>query len=253
MIGRGLARIAAALPYSAKTRFRRLKPIYARVMRVGGDTLEVTTAAGSFRWTVDRLTSQRHILGTYEPDMQRSLLKYVCAGAVVYDVGAHVGFHTLFAARLTGREGKVISFEPNSRNLCTLRAQVAANPELPITVIGEALGPARGHVRFDNSGDSSMGRIDERGQVVVPVTTVDYLVSAGHIPPPHVIKIDVEGYEELVLEGARSTISRYMPVILCDYNDHTTLGMIQRVLSPLGYWVEGGPPVIAMPPTVRDK
>ena len=65
-------------------------------MSVGQSVLDVPTDAGSLRWRVDALTSQQFILGTYEPYMQRAFTEYVQKGDVVYDVGAHAGYHTWF-------------------------------------------------------------------------------------------------------------------------------------------------------------
>lgn len=76
---------------------------------------------------------------------------------------------------------------------------------------------------------------------------MDSLVSEGHIPPPRVIKLDVEGHEPQVIEGSMSTLQNYNPVILCDYNDSTTLPSLSGLLVPLGYSISEGPPIIALP------
>jgi hypothetical protein len=61
------------------------------------------------------------------------------------------------------------------------------------------------------------------------------------------IKIDVEGEEEKVLRGSRETLSKFRPIVLCDYNDDKTLTLVSRILLPLGYEVLSGPPVIGVP------
>ena len=63
---------------------------------------------------------------------------------------------------------------------------------------------------------------------------------------PDVIKIDAEGEEEKVLRGARKTLSKFRPIVLCDYNDDQTLASLSRILLPLAYEVLPGPPVIGI-------
>ena len=82
---------------------------------------------------------------------------------------------------------------------------------------------------------------------MVEARTLDALVSDGGLPAPSVIKVDVEGSEMAVLRGAIGLLAKHRPVVLCDYNDGTTLATVQNQLQPLGYVVSEGPPVIAVP------
>jgi hypothetical protein len=67
------------------------------------------------------------------------------------------------------------------------------------------------------------------------------------LPIPDVIKIDVEGEEEKVLRGSLKTLSKFRPIILCDYNDDKTLSLLSGILLPLDYEILPGPPVIGIP------
>ena len=66
-------------------------------------------------------------LGTYELDKQDALRKFVKPGMTVYDIGAQVGFYTLFFSRLVGDSGRVYAFEPFAGNIQYLMAHVRMN------------------------------------------------------------------------------------------------------------------------------
>jgi FkbM family methyltransferase len=246
MFARTLARTAAVVPTPVKYALARYKKFFTRLMSAGQGIVRVTTDAGSFRWRVDELTSQRHLLGTYEPYMQQCFRQYVSAGDVVFDVGAHAGFHSLFLGLLAG-EGTVFAFEPNPRNLASIRSKIALNPELPVIVLPFALSDRRGPVHLVPQADTSQCAIAESGGEIVQARTIDDLVAAGVVPPPAFLKIDVEGHEAAVLEGARHTLAAHKPIVVCDYNDGTTLQAVQAMLAPAGYTVRDGPPVVAIP------
>jgi hypothetical protein len=163
--------------------------------------------------------------------MQEAFLQFVHPGSVVFDIGANAGFHSLFCGLLVKPSGRVVAFEPNPESRKSLLGQVQANPELSVITLPFAL--------------SDYSRLAGEGRLIVEVTTVDSLVEREHIPPPDIMKIDVEGYEEQVLRGSKDTLRRYHPVVLCDYNGPNTFDLVTRVLKPLGYGISAGPPVVA--------
>ncbi len=63
-------------------------------------------------------------LGSYEYEKQRLFAKKIKAGAVVFDIGANVGFYTLLTAMLVRPEGRVVAFEPVPRNIDFLRKHI---------------------------------------------------------------------------------------------------------------------------------
>ena len=245
MFTRSLTAIAAVLPTSLKYRMARLKPLYASAMAWQQTLVPVETRAGVLNWHMDGYASQSYIRGSYEPYMQESFLRHVCPGTVVYDVGAHVGFHALFCGLLAGPSGRVFAFEPDPQCRASLKQQVTANPQLPLVVLPYALSDRRGQLPLDTSKGSSQSRLNAGGNLLVEATSIDSLVHDAGFPPPQVMKIDVEGHEAAVLRGAKATLARYRPAVLCDYNDDDTLQVVQQLLSPLGYDVQAGPPVTA--------
>lgn len=132
-------------------------------------------------------------------------------GSVVYDIGANCGYYTLLSALRTGSDGAVVAFEPYDPAYEVLNRNVEQN-SLADTVTTENVGVA------DTSGSGGIrlfGRnqrlsVDSGGEK--SLTSVDEYDS----DPPDVVKIDVEGLETQVLEGATETISEHGPVIFVE-------------------------------------
>lgn len=245
MFATALATIAAKLPSSVKYRMPKLKPLYTRLMRLGQPSTVVETSVGQLRWRIDALTSQEFLRGTYEPYMQDAFRKYVNPGNTVFDIGAHAGFHSVFCGLLVGATGRVLAFEPNPISRHSLEEQIRLNRTLRIEAVPYALSDTVGLAEFDAT-QGSQSRISPAGKYKVPMRTIDSLVPV-ELPIPNVIKIDVEGEEEKVLRGSLKTLSKFRPIVLCDYNDDKTLSTLAAVLRPLEYEVLAGPPVIAIP------
>jgi FkbM family methyltransferase len=139
-----------------------------------------------------------------EPNALAAFLFLLRADDVVWDVGASVGLFTMHAA---GEGARVIAFEPDPATFARLRHNVGLNGTASrIECRHEALGDREGHVTLRSDGLAgfapSLADLGRHGAVVrTPMTTIDALVASG-VPAPSVLKIDVEGAELLVLQGA---------------------------------------------------
>jgi FkbM family methyltransferase len=132
---------------------------------------------------------------------------------VFFDVGAHVGFYSLMASRRVGRAGRVVAFEPNPRNIAYLRRHVTLNAAPNIEIVEAAVSSRSGWVGFEAPGDSSMGQVRDDTDPWVPSVSLDAW-SAEHAVFPAVVKIDVEGHELPVLQGATELLSHTRPTIV---------------------------------------
>lgn len=152
-----------------------------------------------------------------------------------FDVGAHIGNHSLWFAAVCGL--KVHAWEPHDASRVQLEANLALNPNLDITVHSWAAGAedARGRftpgmwLEFDPTRDGDKLKL-ERGHI--PVHRIDDQL---HVDDLAVIKVDVEGMEAQVLEGAVGHIERCRPVIYTETHTRTSHNTVAAVLEPLGY------------------
>ena len=130
---------------------------------------------------------------------------YLKPGDTVIDVGANVGDTVLTSATRVGPEGHVIGIEAHPRTFTFLQENVNLNGLANVTLVNSAVGASSGNVRFSNDRRDDMNRIDG-GDLEVGMARVDDFV--GNTDAIALMKIDVEGYEKFVLEGAAQTLSR---------------------------------------------
>jgi FkbM family methyltransferase len=144
--------------------------------------------------------------------LHRIIDEIVNAGDTVVDVGANIGYNTVYLSHAVGQTGRVIALEPAGDNLDVLRRQLTENGLRNVTVHAVAAGRARetrtlylrGELSAVNSlfSDGCYGPVT--ATVPVPVVPVDDLVEATAA----VVKIDVEGAEIDVLEGMPRLLRR---------------------------------------------
>lgn len=178
-------------------------------------------------------------LGLYELRKTAEIGRRLRPGAVFVDVGASEGDYTLIAARIVGPGGRVHAFEPDPGNLETIRGNVALNGFGNVVLHAAALADRDGTATLHRSTVSGWHSLlpglaqREGGVVEVAVARLDSL-DLGRID---MLKIDVEGAEAAVLDGARAGIARHRPVILLD--THPSLGAdvarLRTFFAELGY------------------
>ncbi len=184
-----------------------------------------------------------YVLGTTEPEVQAALDMLLRPGMTVYDIGANVGFHAISAARRIGPDAKVVCFEPLPSNAKQIEYNAASNKFTNIQVVTAALGSSEGEAAFWTSRQPTWGKLASVGkkpdkfanEVKVSLRRLDSVVDELKLPPPALIKMDVEGSEIDVLEGARKTLERYRPTLLIEA--HGTNAAIENFLVAIGYRV----------------
>jgi FkbM family methyltransferase len=159
------------------------------------------------------MVERNHERFNSEKEELANFLGEIRADDVVYDIGANTGLYSLFAANECP-DGNVIAFEPYPPNLDLLKQDISRNGFEHIEVIETALSNSVGTIGFSQPnesdigyGSSAIGPGDNKDTIEVPTTTGDQLIDDGEIPPPNVVKIDVEGAEPLVIDGLERALS----------------------------------------------
>ena len=153
--------------------------------------------------------------------------EHVHPGEVIFDIGGHHGETALFFAKAVGDKGKVYVFEPLPFMYERMVKNFAGNPHLNCIATCMALGKENGvaKMRFLDNTNPGTTSIDSSyfttGRTTPPVeiASLDNYVETHKIEHIDFIKIDVEGYELDVLEGARTSIARWNPRMLIELYD----------------------------------
>lgn len=174
-------------------------------------------------------------IGTYERSKQKVFAGHVRTGDVVLDIGAHVGFYSLLAARLVGESGRVFAFEPFEANVAYLKRHIQVNHLENIEVMEYAVSDADGDVFMEEGATSTSGRIASSGSRSIRSVTLDSLSASGSIADPHMIKMDIEGGEYAALRGGEGLLRRCHPLILLATHGAEVHGQCCRFLESLGY------------------
>lgn len=162
---------------------------------------------------------------TVEVEFMRQSLK---PGNIFFDVGANGGIFTIIAAKKVGSNGHVYAFEPGQRELELLKHNIAINNLTNVTVIETAITNKKGVTKFAISRDGAMNSLaqtDHPKQQIeswqtVEITTLDNVLEELNISKVDFLKIDVEGAEGLVIEGAKKLLfSENSPTILFEASD----------------------------------
>jgi FkbM family methyltransferase len=173
------------------------------------------------------------------------LRENVLPGHIAIEVGSNVGAHTLTLARLVGTHGRVYAFEPTGYALAKLRRNLSINPDLaerveirPNLVTNHELATPIRDVRSSWKLDARNLRLEA---VDAPAISLDAFVTEANLSTVDFLKIDVDGYDFKVLQGARGLLERFHPLVfveLCEYalnRQGDSVRDIFALLIPMGY------------------
>ncbi|MFL6824677.1 MAG: FkbM family methyltransferase [Xanthobacteraceae bacterium] len=193
-------------------------------------------------------------LGLYQR-IPRRAARWITPGALVFDIGANIGAHSLPLARAVGRDGVVVAVEPTDYAFCRLQANAALNPDLQsrlilvqaaLTAQTDGPGPkenARFYSRWPLSGGGPdrhrkhLGELETaKGARFLTLDTLLQEVQAKHgiNRPIAFLKLDVDGHELDVLRGATQLLTAQKPPILIEIGPHVQDELPQRFEQLIG-------------------
>ena len=175
-------------------------------VRIAGTPMRLNPLFSTQNWETVEAVSYQAFAGAVRP------------GAVVYDVGAHIGTYSILALMRSGPEGRVVAYEPHAYTRTHLERHLEWNGCRERTVIREVCcGAAPGMAEFFFApglaeGMNGLLPVDGFSRMQVKVDTLDREVATVGLVPD-ILKIDVEGAEWDVLRGAEATLAAHRPAI----------------------------------------
>jgi FkbM family methyltransferase len=186
-----------------------------------------------------------HYHERYEAELVARLL---AADDVFWDIGANVGYFTLVAATALAGRGQIVAFEPGKNAYARLTENISLNPYQNITTYpvavsdreGEAVLYVAGDIADSSASLFAVGQTQARQEVCRTVALDQFLAAEG-LREPALIKMDAEGAELAVLQGAQGLISQSSPMFLMEMEEKnlnvagTSKAAIQEFLTGYGY------------------
>jgi len=180
------------------------------------------------------------LYGVHEPMATRVYLETLSPGDHVIDVGSNIGYWLLLAARRIGESGRMLAFEPvpDSREIVqrNIKRSGIRNVELSPLAIGQENGAAE----FYESKVANWGSLVKHHALLptrslhVEIMKLDDVVRESPGFRPTMLRMDVEGAELMVLEGAQNLLKKYRPGLFIEFHPFLVgWRAIRRALSGL--------------------
>ena len=182
----------------------------------------------------------------HEPLATKLLMETLKPGMNAVDIGGNIGYYAMLEARLVGPEGKVIAIEPmpdNSEQLCNnIKINGYQNIRIHKVAIGDRDGTALMYITGKSNWHSLHPPVSAKGELKVPVSTLDSLLMPYNLASVDLVRMDLEGYEIVVIEGMKWTLEKYGPRLLVELHPllvgTAAMEKYLRSLENLGYGIE---------------
>jgi FkbM family methyltransferase len=207
--------------------FNLVKRYYVKHPYKEDNFVTIPVNGGAFYAVLDLLDFENviHTVPGFSRNLtEKRLLEILfCEGGCFIDVGANHGIFTLNAAYIGGDHSLIYAFEPQPRPFEALSRSKSINGFDQILAFNIALGNKEGTVDFyiprrAFSGVGSLvkdhvGRFSASYPIKIKMTTLDRILATQELDRVDLVKVDVEGWEYYVLEGAYTTLTTYKPFL----------------------------------------
>ncbi|MEQ8710420.1 MAG: FkbM family methyltransferase [Rhodospirillales bacterium] len=180
--------------------------------------------------------ASRNLFGGYELAETMFLEAMLAKATCFYDIGANWGYYSLLAATHPEYHGNIYSFDISEEMNLALSGMVQDLQCQTVKIMGHGLSDHAGYSKISADRATHLIRIvpDADLQQVSRAAKVDRLDDLD-IPPPDIMKLDVEDHESEVLEGGRRILDEHRPLVLFESRDSEDGGKAGELLESHGY------------------
>lgn len=210
---------------------RCLRAPFVAVRKITGQTSKLTARRQRITWNLDLdegIDLAIFLFGSFESDTAAALRRLVKPGSTVLDIGANFGAHTLPLALLVGDKGRVFAFEPTDYAFAKLNTNLDLNPKLKervttkqafLTAETELAVPAAIYSSWPLTNVAQLhpkhfGSLQETKGASALI--LDRFLGENGVERIDLIKMDVDGHEVKVLNGAHKLLSKDRPTIVME-------------------------------------
>jgi FkbM family methyltransferase len=190
------------------------------------ENLQLITCQGNKMYVdpTDQVIAQQLIRDGVHEEYETQVFRNLISTGNVVIVGANIGYYTLIAARILNGTGWVYAFEPEPHNFQILSKNIQVNQFTNITASQLALSNRNGRatlytdrVNFGRPSLAATNVFERSGEVQIDTITLDSFFKKTASSKVDLLKIDAQGAEELIFQGARETLKRYAPKIVVEF------------------------------------
>ena len=212
-------------------------PAYVRSFSVTVGGAEITMAARPGVSLV--VVAYYRGLDDFEPSTVALFAALARKARTVVDVGANAGIFSLLAARVRP-EARILAFEPHPLVAMSLARNVSLSGARGVEVFPAALGATSGYTKLfttvsDVLTSLDRSRVPDPVELSVPITTLDAVVADRNVRGVDLVKVDVEGWELPVFQGAATTFARDRPVVIFEALAESPASAIDQFFAALRY------------------
>jgi FkbM family methyltransferase len=201
---------------------RQSSKVMIKIIEKGDKKSLYQIESGIMLWLGGNSTIDNSIIdtGSWEPKTTDLIKQIVKRNDTVIDIGANIGYFTILFAKLVGNEGAVYAFEPTNKYFKFLKDNVLINELSNVRIFNKGLSDKNGEMEIfiDDSSATIHQPIasDIKDKEIIRLMTLDEFVVEHDLKAINFIKIDIDGHEPFVLDGAINSIRIFKPVIILE-------------------------------------
>jgi len=204
---------------------------------LGGDVF-IKNRYGLF-FCGDNFSSVFGVGSACEPVVRKEI---VLKEGVAMDIGANCGMFTIPLAKMLGKKGRVVSIEPDKKNIKLLKKNVELNNLTNVDVVEKGTYSKKGEMTFYlddfGTGGHSLLKSNVAKKETIPIDTIDNILKNLKINHVDLIKIDVEGVEIEAFKGAKKILKKSHPKIIFEALSEKKRDEIYEFLSQYDYKIK---------------
>ena len=170
------------------------------------------------------ISSELLIYGNHEPLTTEIILDELSEGMICIDIGSNIGYYALLESKKIGKNGNVLAIEPSPENFSTLVYNIKLQNDQNINAFNFAIGDKNDEIEFLIGKKSNWSKVKDENDIIesedkiikIPLKTLNSFVKDNQLEKIDLLRMDVEGYENNIIDGAIEVLTKFKPKIMVE-------------------------------------